>query len=133
MQCHFDEGQRPRTVRWLASLSLSPSQLARDRWGRTVRKGPLVTSDPEGLPGPGLRLTATGMIGADGTVEADFPTGVGSLTNLPALTCYQSETGAVWLPVTDMKCTLVETPEGNLAIVLANGMPGWLYYFVVVF
>ena len=30
-------------------------------------------------------------------------------------------------------CTLVETPEGNLAIVLLNGMPGWLYYFVVVF
>ncbi len=78
-------------------------------------------------------MIAFGTIGADGTAVADFPVGVGSLTNLPSLTCYQSETGAVWLPVTDALCRLEETPEGNLAIVLVGGMPGWLYYFVVVF
>ena len=94
--------------------------------------GPVGPIGPEG-PGGTVRLIASGTIGADGTVEAAFPTGVGSLTDLPALTCYQSETGAVWLPVTDALCRLEETPEGNLAIVLLNGMPGWLYYFVVVF
>ena len=78
-------------------------------------------------------MTATGTIGADSTAAAEFPIGVGNLTDLPVLTCYQSETGAVWVPVTDAQCTLEETPDGNLSIVLKNGMPGWLYYFVVVF
>ena len=104
-------------------------------------EGPVGPEGPQGPPGDdgpigpegAVRWIATGTIGADGTVMAEFPTGVGSLTDLPSLTCYQSETGSVWLPVTDALCTLVETPEGNLAIVLLNGMPGWLYYFVVVF
>ena len=55
------------------------------------------------------------------------------LDDLPSLTCYQSETGAVWFTVTEVLCTLAETPEDNLAIFLANGTPGWSYYFVVVF
>ena len=114
------------------SLSLSPSQLARDRWGRRVRKGRQDPSDPR-VPLGAVRGIAFGTIGLDGTAMAELPVGVGSLTDLPALTCYQSETGAVWLPVTDALCTLEETPEGNLATVLVNGMPGWLYYFVVVF
>ena len=88
---------------------------------------------PEGPAGGGLRLTATGTIGADSTATATFPLGVGSRTDLPVLTCYQSETGAVWLPVTDFLCALVETPEGSLAMVLLGGMPGWFFFFVVVF
>jgi len=63
---------------------------------------------------------------------APFGFGIGSPVDLPVLTCYQSETGAVWFPVTEL-CRLEETPEGLLAVVLVNGMPGWLYYFVVVF
>ncbi len=86
---------------------------------------------PEGLPGPGLRLTVTGVIGADSTAAAEVIGGL--LTDLPVLTCYQSETGAVWLPVTDFLCGLVETPAGNLGIVLLGGTPGWFFFFVVVF
>ena len=78
-------------------------------------------------------MIGTGTIGADGTVIVEFPPGLGSLTDLPSLTCYQSETGAVWVPVTEVLCTLAETPEGNLAVFLANGTPGWLFYLVVVF
>ena len=40
---------------------------------------------------------------------------------------------AVWIPVTDVLCALVETPAGNLGVVLVGGTPGWFYYFVVVF
>ncbi len=98
--------------------------------GASGAAGPI---GPEGPPGPGLRLTATGTIDADGTVMAEFPPGVGSLTDLPSLTCYQSETGAVWVPVTDALCRVEETPEGNLAIVLVGGTPGWLFFFVAVF
>ena len=50
-----------------------------------------------------------------------------------ALTCYESETGAVWIPVTDVLCVLVETPAGNLGILLVGGTPGWFFFFVVVF
>jgi hypothetical protein len=86
-------------------------------------------------------LTVGGTIGADSTAAATFPPGVGSVrpgltgddADLPTLTCFQSETGAVWLPVTDFLCALVETPEGNLAIVLVGGNPGWFFYFVAVF
>jgi hypothetical protein len=84
-------------------------------------------------------LVASGTIAADGTVTVPFPDGLGSLgldgtdVDLPSLTCYQSETGAVWIPVTEALCTLAETPEGILAIFLASGTPGWLYYLVVVF
>ena len=107
-------------------------------------EGPVGPEGPQGPPGDvgpvgpeaplgAVRGIASGTIGADGTVMAEFPPGVGSLTDLPSLTCYQSETGAVWVPVTDALCRLEETPEGNLAIVLLKGMPDWLYYFVVVF
>ena len=41
--------------------------------------------------------------------------------------------GAVWIPVTDVLCALVETPAGNLGVVLVGGTPGWFFYFVVVF
>ena len=95
-------------------------------------QGPPGDVGPEG-PGGAVRMIATGTIGADSTVVAEFPPGVGSLEDLPTLTCYQSETGVVWIPVTEVLCTLVEMPEGNLAIVLANGTPDWFYYFVVVF
>ena len=99
-------------------------------------QGPPGEAGPVGPEGPlgAVRFIATGTIGADGTVTAAFPPGVGSVTDdLPSLTCYQSETGAVWVPVTEALCTLAETPEGNLAIFLASGTPGWLFYFVVVF
>ena len=107
-------------------------------------EGPVGPEGPQGPPGDvgpvgpegplgAVRLTATGTIGEDGTVTAEFPVGAGSLENLPGLTCYQSETGAVWVPVTEVLCTLVETPEGILAIVLVNGMPGWFFFFVAVF
>ena len=134
MQCHFDEGQRPPTVRWLAIVVPLLIALA-------ACEGPVGPEGAQGPPGPvgpegplgAVRGIAFGTIGLDGTAMGELPVGVGSLTDLPALTCYQSETGAVWLPVTDALCTLEETPEGNLATVLVNGMPGWLYYFVVVF
>ena len=93
--------------------------------------GPPGDVGPEGLPGPGLRLTATGVIGADSTAAVEVIGG--RLSDLPALTCYESETGAVWIPVTDVLCALVETPAGNLGVVLVGGTPGWFYYFVVVF
>ena len=113
-------------------------------------KGPVGPEGPQGPPGEAgevgpeaplgaVRLFATGTIGADGTVTVDFPPGLGSLgldgtdVDLPSLTCYQSETGAVWVPVTEALCTVAETPAGNLAIFLANGTPGWLFYFVIVF
>ena len=92
-------------------------------------QGPPGDVGPIGPEGPlgAVRLTATGTIGADGTVVAPFGFGIGNPVDLPSLTCYQSETGAVWLPVTDALCTLEETPEGNLAVVLVGGAPGWLY------
>ena len=98
-------------------------------------QGPTGEAGPVGPEGPlgAVRLIADGTIGADGTVTAEFPPGVGSLEDLPSLTCYQSETGAVWVPVTEALCTLALTPACNLAIFLANGTPGWLFYFVVVF
>ena len=99
-------------------------------------QGPAGSIGPIGPPGPAggsVRLIATGTIAADSTAAAEFPAGVGSLADLPSLTCYQSETGVVWFPVTDFLCALVETPEGNLAIVLVSGTPGWLYFFVAVF
>ncbi len=99
-------------------------------------QGPAGGIGPIGPPGPAtgsVRLTATGVIGADSTVVAAFPTGVGSLVDLPSLTCYQSETGAVWIPVTDILCGLVETVEGDLAVVLVSGTPGWFFFFVAVF
>ena len=98
-------------------------------------QGPAGSVGPTGPAGSGgsVRLTLSGTIGADSTVVAAFPPGVGSLVDLPSLTCYQSETGAVWLPVTDFLCALVETPEGSLAMVLLGGMPGWFFFFVVVF
>ena len=103
--------------------------------------GPEGPQGPDGAVGPigpegtggSVRLIATGTIGADSTAAAEFPPGVGSLADLPSLTCYQSETGAVWLPVTDILCALFETPEGNLAIALVSGTPGWLFFFVAVF
>ena len=98
-------------------------------------QGPTGEAGPVGPEGPlgAVRLIADGTIGADGTVTAEFPPGVGSLEDLPSLTCYQSETGAVWVPVTEALCTLALTPACNLAIFLANGTPGWLFYCVVVF
>ena len=107
-------------------------------------EGPVGPEGPQGPPGEAgpvgpeaplgaVRLIATGTIAADGSVTVEFPPGLGSLEDLPSLTCYQSETGAVWVPVTEALCTVAETPEGNLAIFLANGTPGWSYYFVVVF
>jgi hypothetical protein len=94
-------------------------------------QGPAGDVGPEGLPGPGLRLTATGVIGADSTAAVKVVGG--RITDLPALTCYESETGAVWIPVTDVLCVLVEMPAGNLRVVLVGGMPGWFFYFVIVF
>ena len=96
-------------------------------------EGPEGPVGPEGPEGPlgAVRGVASGTIGADSTAAVEVIGG--SLTDLPSLTCYQSETGAVWVPVTEALCTLEETPEGNLAIFLLNGTPGWLYYFVVVF
>ena len=67
-------------------------------------QGPPGEAGPVGPEGPlgAVRFIATGTIGADGTVTAAFPPGVGSVTDdLPSLTCYQSETGAVWVPVTE--------------------------------
>ena len=137
MQCHFDEGQRPPTVRWLAIVVplLIALVACEGPVGPEGAQGPPGDVGPIGPEGPlgAVRLTATDTIGADGTAVADFPVGVGSLTNLPSLTCYQSETGAVWLLVRDALCRLEETPEGNLAVVLVGGTPGWLYYFVAVF
>ena len=80
-----------------------------------------------------MRFVATGVIDEDGTAAAEFPAGAGSLEDLPVASCYQSETGAVWLPVTDLLCGLVESMNGNLAIVMVQGEPGWLFYFVAVF
>ena len=98
-------------------------------------QGPAGEVGPEGPEGPlgAVRLIATGTIEADGSVTVEFPSGLGSLMDVPSLTCYQSETGAVWVPVTEALCTVAETPAGNLAIFMANGTPGWSYYFVVVF
>ena len=99
-------------------------------------RGPVGGIGPIGPPGPpsgSVRLTADGVIGPDGTAAAAFPAGVGSLQDLPTLTCYVSETGAVWFPVTDLQCGLVETAEGVLAIVLVDGTPGWFFFFVAVF
>jgi hypothetical protein len=76
-------------------------------------------------------LTATGVIDADSSAAVEVIGG--RITDLPALTCFESETGAVWIPVTDVLCALVETPAGNLAVVLVGGTPGWFFYFVVVF
>ena len=102
-------------------------------------EGPVGPEGPQGPPGeigpPGpegsVRLTATGVIGADSTATVEVVGG--RLTDLPALTCYESETGAVWIPVTDVLCVLVETPAGNLGILLVGGTPGWFFFFVVVF
>ncbi len=128
---------REARMRWLAIVVPLLIALAacEGPTGPEGAQGPTGDVGPEGPEGPlgAVRLTGTGMIGEDGTVEAEFPVGVGSLENLPSLTCYQSETGAVWVPVTEILCTLVETPEGNLAIVLVNGTPGWFFFFVAVF
>ena len=113
-------------MRWL--LIVAPLLIA-----LAACEGPVGPEGPQGPPGDvgpvgpegAVRLIGTGTIGADGTVIVGFPPGLGSLTDLPSLTCYQSETGAVWVPVTEVLCTL--------AVFLANGTPGWLFYIVVVF
>ena len=97
-------------------------------------QGPAGGIGPIGPPGPAggsVRLTATGVIGADSSAAVEVVGGL--ITDLPSLTCYESETGAVWLPVTDILCALVETPAGNLGVVLVGGTPGWFFFFVVVF
>ena len=65
-------------------------------------QGPPGDVGPEGLPGPGLRLTATGVIGADSTAAVEVIGG--RLSDLPALTCYESETGAVWMVKSRVVC-----------------------------
>ena len=108
-------------MRWLAIVVPLLIALAACE-GPVGPQGPAGDVGPEGLPGPGLRLTATGVIGADSTAAVEVVGG--RLADLPALTSYVSETGAVWIPVTDVLCVLVETPAGNLGVVLVGGMPG---------
>jgi len=66
-------------------------------------QGPAGSVGPTGPAGPvgSVRLIASGTIGADGSATAEFPPGVGSLVDLPSLTCYQSETGAVRVASSD--------------------------------
>ena len=90
MQCHFDEGQRPPTVRWLAIVVPLLIALA----ACEGPEGPVGPTGPEGPPGA-VRGIASSTIGADGTVLAEFPAGGGTLTDLPSLTCDQSETGGL--------------------------------------
>ena len=74
-------------------------------------EGPQGAAGEVGPPGPegSVRHTVTGTIGADSTVVVAFPSGVGSLTDLPVLTCYVSETGAVWVQPTLILYTMAYT------------------------
>jgi len=128
-------------MRWLAIVGPLPLLLlialaaCKGPVGPEGPQGPAGEAGPIGPEGPlgAVRLIASGTIDADGTVTVEFPPGLASLEDLPSLTCYQSGTGVVWVPVTETLCTVAETPEGNLAIFLANGTPDWFFYFVIVF
>lgn len=92
---------------------------------------------PQGPAGPGTRVAYSGVIGSTGGASVALPAAAGTAGRLPALTCYMSENGTVWLLVSDSFsststfCGIVVSD--TLFAALARGIPGWLYQFVVVY
>ena len=107
--------------------------------------GPTGPTGPQGPIGPagpaGQSATFVQRIGSNRSAVVRLPQEAGTRANdPPPLTCYMSELGITWLPVSDGTirgsnanvCGLT-FDNGRFSAVMINGIPGWLAAFVVVY
>jgi hypothetical protein len=97
---------------------------------------------PPGAPGPGTRLVLDSTVDEFGEALVDLPAEAGTLASPPAVSCYISSTGDVWLIVgidTDgtsllTVCVLGTSGTGsNLAVGIVGAPTGWRFRVVVVY
>lgn len=107
--------------------------------GQTGPQGP---QGAQGLPGPAgppgslNKATASGIIGASGSVTLILP--AASVANgLPAIACYITADGHTWLSVAQTPsvtgfpaCGIGGIGTSTPAIVFVNVTPGWGYYAI---
>lgn len=99
--------------------------------------GPVGAVGPAGAAATTNRAELSGVIPANGTVNAGLPAAAVAGSKLPVIGCWVSDVGATWLQVADTPGSVSETYCGlngigtaSPAITLVNGTPGWRFYLV---
>jgi hypothetical protein len=100
----------------------------------------------QGIPGVGTRLTFAGVTDATGLSYADLPAAAGTLTKLPAFSCYRAATTTAnanlpsdqWILVggatlTIGRCGILARVGGALVVYIDNVPANWPVAFVVVY
>lgn len=110
-------------------------------------EGPMGPEGPPGPGGPGTRIVVDGVTDEFGEGLLSLPSEAGTLNSPPAVTCYLSGDGGVWLIValdtTDgnpdgdeplfTSCLLGEGLDGNLVVAVFGAPADWLFRVVVVY
>jgi|GEM_PF-5676486 len=130
---------RTRAARLAATLLLSLSLLACE--GPAGPQGPMGPPGPAGPQGPQApggvtRYTGSGQLDVQGAATRALPSGVGSATNLPVVSCYVSDNpSGPWLAISTAEGRLcgVGWTGSQVAIVISGAPARWHFQFVAVF
>jgi hypothetical protein len=100
--------------------------------------GPAGPAGPQGPPGAGgaTRYFGSGQLDGQGSATRALPSGVGSATNLPVVTCYVSDNvNGPWLAIATAEGRIcgVGWTGSQVAIVISGAPVRWFYQFVAVF
>lgn len=106
-------------------------------------EGPTGPAGPQGPPGPqGItKMVVSAILDADGEAVVALPTTVGTvIAQPPAVTCYTTSSvgTGVWLHVADgftvdAPYCAVTFVGGGWRVEMAQGVPGWVAAWVVVY
>jgi len=110
-------------------------------------EGPTGPEGPPGPGGPGTRIVLDGITDEFGDGLVSLPPEAGTLISPPAVTCYLSGDGAVWLIValdtTDgnpdgdqpifTSCLLGQGLSGDLVVAVFGAPADWFFRVVVVY
>jgi hypothetical protein len=130
---------RTRAVRLAGTILLSLSLLACEGpAGPQGPMGPAGPAGPQGPQGPGgvTRYSGSGQLDTQGSATRALPAGVGSATNLPAVSCYVSDNAnGPWLAITTAEGRIcgVGWTGSQVAIVISGAPARWFFQFVAVF